>query len=650
MKGERRGMAEKGLWNNRKIKEMVLLLFDIALIILSYFLAYMFRYYLAEMHLVQVTGYFIGNISRILLATVVYIMFFYFNKQYRSIWTLAGISELIKGFIAVVSGAVVNILISLVMPSRVPLMVTGMAAILILFFCVGIRAAWRVFRRAILAMNRKNSKERSNVLIVGAGAAGALVLNEIKKSTTSKRVVKAFVDDNKYKAGSFINGVKVVGTRKSIKKVVKQEEIDEIIIAIANLEKESLNEIIDICKECKVKVKIMPGINEIIDGKFSLASIRDIDVNDLLGREAIKLDHEGISEYLEGKVVLVTGGGGSIGSELCRKIVRYNPKQLIIFDIYENNAYDIQMELMRNYPKLNLVTLIGSVRDKDRLNDVFYDYKPNVIFHAAAHKHVPLMEDSPVEAIKNNVIGTLNVAEVADKFKVEKFVLISTDKAVNPTNVMGASKRMCEMIIQAINKTSDTDYVAVRFGNVLGSNGSVVPLFKKQIAKGGPVTLTDKNITRFFMTIPEAAQLVIQAGAYAKGGEIFILDMGQPVKIYDLAVNLIKLSGYEPGKDIKIKVTGLRPGEKLYEELLMSEEGLKNTANEKIFIGKPGEYDLAKLKKAINKIMFIGINGDKDELKEAISEVVTTYKYKKTETPAQSEAAATTAEKATINN
>ena len=370
----------------------------------------------------------------------------------------------------------------------------------------------------------------------------------------------------------------------------------------------------------------MPGINEMIDGKFSIDSIREVDVNDLLGRETVKLDYSGIADYLQEKIVLVTGGGGSIGSELCRQIVRFNPKQLIILDIYENNAYEIQMELKRNCPELNLVTLIGSVRDKVRLEHVFNQYKPQVVFHAAAHKHVPLMEDSPCEAIKNNVMGTLNVAEAASKYNVERFVLISTDKAVNPTNVMGASKRLCEMIIQAINKESKTDFVAVRFGNVLGSNGSVVPLFKKQIAKGGPVTLTHKEITRFFMTIPEAAQLVLQAGVYAKGGEIFVLDMGEPVKIYDLAKNLIKLSGFEPNKDIEIEVTGLRPGEKLYEELLMDEEGLKNTAHEKIFIGKPGYFNLVKLKQAISRLMYISSKNDMVELRNTLKSIVPTYK------------------------
>ena len=370
----------------------------------------------------------------------------------------------------------------------------------------------------------------------------------------------------------------------------------------------------------------MPGVAEMIDGKFHINKIRDVDVEDLLGRESIKLDYKGISDYLEGKVVLVTGGGGSIGSELCRQIAKFDPQKLIIFDIYENNAYEIQNELKRNYPKLDLITLIGSVRDKARLKKVYTNYNPQVVFHAAAHKHVPLMEDSPSEAIKNNVVGTFNVAKLASEHNVERFVLISTDKAVNPTNVMGATKRLCEMIIQSMNNISKTEFVAVRFGNVLGSNGSVVPLFKKQIASGGPVTLTHKDITRYFMTIPEAAQLVLQAGAYAEGGEIFVLDMGEPVKIYELAENLIKLSGFEPHKDIKIEVTGLRPGEKLYEELLMNEEGLTETKHQKIFIGRPGEFEFNDIERKIDELLNFAINGNEEVLREKLKEYVPTYK------------------------
>ncbi|MGN1029269.1 MAG: UDP-N-acetylglucosamine 4,6-dehydratase family protein, partial [Bacilli bacterium] len=376
------------------------------------------------------------------------------------------------------------------------------------------------------------------------------------------------------------------------------------------------------------KIQMMPSIYSVIDGKVSLNQIKDVEIEDLLGRKPIELEMQGISNYIKNKTVLVTGGGGSIGSELCRQISKFNPNRLIIFDIYENNAYDIQNELRYKYPKLNLLVLIGSVRDKKRLEQVFDKYKPDIVFHAAAHKHVPLMEDSPMEAIKNNVFGTLNVVECADKYNSERFVLISTDKAVNPTNVMGATKRICEMIIQSYDKVSHTKFVAVRFGNVLGSNGSVIPLFKKQIAQGGPVTVTHKNIIRYFMTIPEATQLVLQAGAFAKGGEIFVLDMGEPVKIYDLAYDLIRLSGYEPNKDIKIKVTGLRPGEKLYEELLMSEEGLTNTSHKKIFVGKPIFSDLNILRKKIKDLKEIIDKDNKKELIPKIEEIVPTYRQK----------------------
>ena len=611
---------------NRKIKIGVLLLLDFSLIIFSYFLSYIFRFYLEDMSFLEVMTYFKGNFSKIILAAAIYIIALAICKQYNSIWSLAGVSELSKGIIAITTAYLINIIASLVLTNRIPMMVTTLSAIFIMAFCNVLRLGCRILRRAVIFGTAIKNKDFKKVLVIGAGTAGALVVRELDRRLELEKKVVGLIDDDKQKLGTYIDGVRVLGNRHDIKKIVKEKDVEEIIIAIANLEKKILKELINEYKDLKVKVKIMPGLNEIIDGKFSVESIRDVDVNDLLGRETVKLDYSGIADYLQEKIVLVTGGGGSIGSELCRQIVRFNPKQLIIFDIYENNAYEIQMELKRNYPELNLVTLIGSVRDKVRLEHVFNKYRPNVVFHAAAHKHVPLMEDSPCEAIKNNVMGTLNVAEVASKYKVERFVLISTDKAVNPTNVMGASKRLCEMIIQAINKESNTDFVAVRFGNVLGSNGSVVPLFKKQIAKGGPVTLTHKEITRFFMTIPEAAQLVLQAGVYAKGGEIFVLDMGEPVKIYDLAENLIKLSGFEPNKDIKIEVTGLRPGEKLYEELLMDEEGLKNTAHEKIFIGKPGTFDLTKLKQSISKLMNISTDDDMGQLRNTLKHIVPTYK------------------------
>lgn len=616
----------KDILSNRKIKMTTLVITDFVLILLSYFLGFIFRFYLSDSTLIQIVASFGSHFGKVILSAIIYILIFYIFKQYKSIWTLAGINEIVNGVIAVTLGGVVSVLISLISKERIPLMVTLLAGIMILILCNGVRVAWRILRRAIMYNEASNPEDLKRVLIIGAGSGGALVSNEYKKFPQLKRKVVAFIDDDRQKLGTYVNGVKVYGNREDIIRVAKEKKVDEIIIAIASIKDQVLKELIEKCTEAKIAVKIMPGVAEMIDGKFSINKIRDVDVEDLLGRETIKLDHDGIADYLEGKTVLVTGGGGSIGSELCRQISKFKPKQLIIFDIYENNAYDIQNELKRTYPDLNLVTLIGSVRDRQRLRQIYTRYNPNVVFHAAAHKHVPLMEISPEEAIKNNVVGTFNTAEFANSYGVEKFVLISTDKAVNPTNIMGATKRMCEMIVQAFNKVSDTEFVAVRFGNVLGSNGSVIPLFKKQIAAGGPVTLTHKDITRYFMTIPEASQLVLQAGAYAEGGEIFVLDMGKPVKIYDLAENLIKLSGYEPHRDIKIEVTGLRPGEKLYEELLMNEEGLTETKHEKIFIGKPGDFEIDDIAQKTEELLKYATKGSKIRLKKQLKMVVDTFK------------------------
>lgn len=614
------------VFSNRKLKILTLLIVDFLLILVAYFLAFIFRLYLDNNSLNEIIIYFKEHIFKVIFFEIIYILSFYINKQYKSVWTLAGMDEVINGVIAVIIGITLTLGISLLSNDRIPLMVNILAGIMILILCNGVRISWRVLRRAIKYTEIEKSEDFKKILIVGAGSGGALVSNEYRKHPNLGKKVVAFIDDDKQKLGTYVNGVKVLGNRNNIVEVAKTKNVDEIIIAIASIKEGILKEIIECCKDAHIAVKIMPGVSEMIDGKFSINKIRDVNVEDLLGREAIKLDYDGIADYLEEKVVLVTGGGGSIGSELCRQISKFNPKQLIIFDIYENNAYEIQNELKRTFPELDLVTLIGSVRDRQRLRQVYMKYTPNVVFHAAAHKHVPLMEVSPEEAIKNNVVGTFNVAEFAKSYGVEKFVLISTDKAVNPTNIMGATKRMCEMIIQAFNKVSDTEYVAVRFGNVLGSNGSVIPLFKKQIAAGGPITLTHKDITRYFMTIPEASQLVLQAGAYAEGGEIFVLDMGKPVKIYDLAENLIKLSGYEPHKDIKIEITGLRPGEKLYEELLMNEEGLTETKHEKIFIGKPGEFEIDDIARKTEELLKYATKGSKVRLKKQLKMVVDTFK------------------------
>ena len=503
--------------------------------------------------------------------------------------------------------------------------------VLTCIFSAAIMIIYRLFVRHILnkksfSKNIKNHANRkvNNLLIIGAGMSSREIILTIKNHMPDRYNIVGLIDDDLSKINHKISGVKVLGTRYDIPSVVLKNDVDLIFFAINNIDATNRKKILEICQETNVKTRILPTTEKMIDKQGAMNSLRDVEIEDLLGRDAINFDDKNVKSVIKNSVVLVTGGGGSIGSELCRQISQYNPKQLVIFDVYENNLYDIEMELRSEYPKLDLVAIVGSVRDKKRLENVFENYKPEIVFHAAAHKHVPLMESRPLEAIKNNVFGTYNVVNCADKYKVDKFVLISTDKAVNPTNIMGASKRMCEMIVQTKNKTSKTDFVAVRFGNVLGSNGSVIPLFKKQIAKGGPVTVTHKEITRFFMTIPEAVQLILQALTYANGGEIFVLDMGEPMKIYDLAVSLIKLMGYEPEVDIPIRVTGLRPGEKLYEELLMAEEGMTSTKHNKIFISNPlkiNEKELEKNLDILSKLEYdekYSINKVVDIMKKAV--------------------------------
>ncbi|NLK95011.1 MAG: polysaccharide biosynthesis protein [Clostridiales bacterium] len=557
--------------------------------------------------------------------SLIYLACFIGFKLYHSLWDLTGTDE----FILCVGGCVLAGILSLgytrFLGSTIPLNVCVVAVLIIMISVIGLRILFRLYRRILLYMPYRNSSDQKRVLIVGAGSAGTMIINEMLARREMKYNPVVLVDDSLYKKGKRISGVTVQGNRYDIPSLVVDNEIDVIIIAIPTLDNKNKTEIIDICKKTNCKLQIIPGIYEIIKGDATISRIKDVEVEDLLGRDPIELDNKGISNYISDKVVLVTGGGGSIGSELCRQIANYKPKELIIFDIYENNAYDIQNELKYTYSELKLKTLIGSVRDQERLKEIFDENKIDVVFHAAAHKHVPLMEDSPKEAIKNNVFGTLNLVKEADAHKVERFVLISTDKAVNPTNIMGATKRLCEMIIQAMDKQSNTEFVAVRFGNVLGSNGSVIPLFKKQIENGGPVTVTHKKITRYFMLIPEAAQLVLQAGTFANGGEIFVLDMGKPVKIYDLACDLIRLSGFEPNVDIKIEITGLRPGEKLYEELLMSEEGLKNTAHNKIYIGKPTFENMEMLQKKLDSLKELLDENDIDKIKDKMEVIVPTY-------------------------
>ena len=563
--------------------------------------------------------------SMILIGLAIFITF----RLYHSLWQFASIIELKNIIFASIMSAIANILICELTGNPLPRSCYFIYFLLLVLMVGGSRFIYRFIRLYAARHNIRGRKEQrplEKVMIIGAGVAGEKVYKEILGSKSIYKEVICFIDDEPSKWNRTIHGVSIYGGRDKIIEAVNKYKIEEIMVAMPSASKRDLIDIFNICKETKCKLKKLPGIYQFINEDVHISDLKEVEIQDLLGRDPIKVNLADIMGYVTDKVVMVTGGGGSIGSELCRQIAANKPKQLIIVDIYENNAYDIQLELKHNYPELNLEILIASVRNEVKVNKLFEIYHPDIVYHAAAHKHVPLMEDSPNEAIKNNVFGTLNVARAADKYNAQKFILISTDKAVNPTNVMGATKRLCEMIVQTYNKRSQTEYVAVRFGNVLGSNGSVIPIFKRQIKEGGPVTVTHPDIIRYFMTIPEAVSLVLQAGAYAKGGEIFILDMGEPVRIADMAKNLIKLSGYEPDVDIKIEYTGLRPGEKLYEELLMKEEGLQDTPNHMIHIGKPIEMNedtfverLINLKEAAY--------GETDDIRSLIKELVPTYQY-----------------------
>ncbi len=558
--------------------------------------------------------------------TITILVIAWLCRLYSSVWTFASINELYNILYAVIINTAVQIVgMQHIFEKKMPRSYYIIYAILLFAAFVAVRFSYR-FIRAI--RNGKFGKSTINVMVVGAGSAGMILAKEFQNSQYINKKLRCFVDDNVGKKGKYLMGVPICGCRDDIADMVEKYSIDEIYVAIPSMPVKEQKELLNICNDTGKRVKVLPGIYQLVNGDVSVSKFRDVQIEDLLGRDTINIDMSEIKSTIEDKVVLVTGGGGSIGSELSRQIASYNPKQLIIVDIYENNAYEIQQELKRKYgDKLNLVTLIASVRNTHRMETIFEKYHPDVVFHAAAHKHVPLMEDSPNEAIKNNVFGTYKTAMAAGKYGVKRFVLISTDKAVNPTNIMGASKRICEMIIQYCDTIYPTEYVAVRFGNVLGSNGSVIPLFKKQIAEGGPVTVTDKNIIRYFMTIPEAVSLVLQAETYAKGGEIFVLDMGDPVKIDSLARNLIKLSGYEPDVDIMVEYTGLRPGEKLYEELLMDEEGLKDTANSMIHIGKPIDIDYKKFVVELDNLN-AACQMDDLNIKKAVAKMVDTYVVK----------------------
>ena len=603
------------------VRRFFLFLTDTFLLNACVYLSLIMRF---DVGIVSIEPQYISNyVENVLPYTIMSLIIFWLFRLYHSLWQYASIAEVYRIAEACITVEVVHFLSNKIVGNMLPRSCYFNAAIYLIIAICASRFMYRMIRTVL--NKYRNIKTSNNVMIIGAGEATNVIMREIQSSSyLANSNIACIIDDDRRKVGKYIRGVKVIGTRDKIKEAAKLYDIDEIIFAIPSASNEVKRDILNICKETDCTLKILPGVYQMVDGEINVNSIRNVDVLDLLGRDPIEVDIESIMGYVKDKVIMVTGGGGSIGSELCRQLVNHKPKQLIIFDIYENNAYDIQQELKINYPDANVVTLIGSIRNVSRLESVFAQYKPDIVYHAAAHKHVPLMEVSPDEAVKNNVVGTWNVARMADKYGVKKFVMISTDKAVNPTNVMGATKRICEMIVQTYNEISKTDFVAVRFGNVLGSNGSVIPLFKRQIEAGGPVTVTDPNIIRYFMTIPEAVSLVLQAGAYAKGGEIFILDMGEPVKIDDLAKNLIRLSGYTLGVDMEIKYTGLRPGEKLYEELLMKEEGLQETDNKLIHIGKPIEFDKENFFNNLEKLKEEAYS-ETGNIRELLKKVVDTY-------------------------
>lgn len=617
----------KNMKSIRKHRTVVLFLIDILVICISYIIS---SFIMSDINTFFTTRYKELISNTIILSLIIYELVFNTFNIYKNItryengkdYIIYILLSALSGVLVIISGLIIKLPI---LGFRTIVLSTILTAVTI----VSYRVVIRFILNALAHVSEKGNVERKNLLIIGAGEAAREVIKAVKTSMKDRYNIVGLIDDNPNKLNFVISGVRILGDRNKIIQICKDKKVETIFFAISSIDNKDKKDILNICQDTGAKIRVLPGMEDLINGKTLVQNLRDVEIEDILGREAITLNNDNIGELIENKCVLVTGGGGSIGSELCRQIVKYNPKTLVIFDIYENNLYNIEMELKQNHydEEINIVPVIGSVRDKKRLEKIFEQYNPYLVFHAAAHKHVPLMEVSPLEAIKNNIFGTYNTVNLADKYSVKRFILISTDKAVNPTNIMGATKRMCEMIVQAKNKVSNTEFAAVRFGNVLGSNGSVLPLFKKQIATGGPVTVTHKEITRFFMTIPEAVGLVLQAMSYAKGGEIFVLDMGEPVKIYDLAVSLIKLSGLEPDVDIPIKVTGLRPGEKLYEELLMKEEGLKQTEHNKIFIGKPSQITVKQLESKIDLLDQLIQNEDTtiNQIKTTMKRVVPTY-------------------------
>ena len=641
---------EKKRIEHWQVISLYLVIYDIIAVNLAYLLALWFRFDCRFSLIPEV--YLKAWIQFAPFYTVLCLAVFTALKLYRSLWRFAGYSELLRVTGATIVTGFLHYVGITIFFNLMPISYILFGMIIQFCLTIGIRFSYRF---VLLERSRREKAEKKkqgkNILLIGAGDAGRLILRDVQRTEFDVGKVQCIIDDNPNKWGRYIENIPIVGGRDEIMASVEKHQIQQILIAIPSANAEEKRDILNICKETGCELKILPGIYQLVNGDVMLSKMKEVAVEDLLGREPIQVNLDEIFEHLKGKTILVTGGGGSIGSELCRQIAGHHPKQLILFEIYENNAYDIEQELKRKYPELNLVVLIGSVRDSRRIDWVFETYKPDIVYHAAAHKHVPLMEGSPNEAIKNNVIGTYKTAYAALKSGCQRFVLISTDKAVNPTNIMGASKRLCEMVIQSMNQISQTgqvnllpqlwshswnpidevktnpvktEFVAVRFGNVLGSNGSVIPLFKKQIAEGGPVTVTHPDIIRYFMTIPEAVSLVLQAGTYARGGEIFVLDMGDPVKIDTLARNLIKLSGYKPDVDIKIEYTGLRPGEKLYEEKLMAEEGLQTTPNKLIHIARPIPFDVEAFMKQV-EILAEASYTNSQNIKQLVSEIIPTY-------------------------
>lgn len=607
-----------------------LIVYDIISVILSAYLAILIRY---GFEISEIPEHFVDPINRFLPINIVLtLLILYLFRMYSSLWAFAGETELQNLVISCVISALLQAVGIQFFKQTGQKAAPGSYYFLYMFLLISFiftsRFSYRFFRS--LKHKKQNKNNSISVMVIGAGEAANLIIKEIVNSNFSTMVIRCIIDDDNGKWGRFIQGIKVVGGRDKIIECADIYGIDEIIVAMPSITRAEMSEILDICKETSCKLRSLPGMYQLVNGEVSVSKLRDVEVEDLLGREPIEVDMNSILGYVKGQKVLVTGGGGSIGSELCRQIASHQPAQLIILDIYENSVYDVQQELAMKYPELSLVVLIASVRNTNRMNWIFEHFKPDIVYHAAAHKHVPLMEASPNESVKNNVFGTWKTAQAAAMNGTKRFVMISTDKAVNPTNIMGASKRICEMIIQTFNKHYDTEFVAVRFGNVLGSNGSVIPLFKKQILAGGPVTVTHPDIIRYFMTIPEAVSLVLQAGAYAKGGEIFVLDMGKPVKILELAKNLIRLSGYRVDEDIRIEFTGLRPGEKLYEELLMAEEGLTETANKLIHIGKPIEIDEMEFFVQLKALKEASKN-ESGDIRPLVAQIVPTYHYKEAE-------------------